>query len=61
MEGRQRSNYATIVYCRQVANGNYPGWAVPAAAFLVQLPLALVETLLFATPTYFMVRRMRNP
>ena len=40
---------------RQADNGTFPDWVFPIAGFIVQLPIAFMETFLFVTPTYFMV------
>ena len=35
-------------------NGNYPAWTFPIAAFLIHLPVALTETLIFGSLAYWM-------
>lgn len=38
----------------RIDNGNYPSWTFPVAAFLVHLPVALAETLVFGSLVYWM-------
>lgn len=39
---------------RHVANGTHPAWTYPLAAILSHFPLAVAETIVFGTVTYFM-------
>jgi hypothetical protein len=39
---------------RQADNGSYPSWTIPIAAFLLHVPVAIIETLIFGSLVYWM-------